>query len=220
MLFDLPQLIFYLDLFGTVVFAITGVLAAAERRLDLFGVIVVGTVTAIGGGTIRDLILGRTPVFWVHNTLYIWLTIGASVLTFVYARWSSRLPHRMLLIADALGLAVFTVIGAQVAMNLGHPPIISVVTGVMTGVFGGIVRDVLTAEKPLIFQKEIYATAAMLGAVVFVNLSWFLPDSWTTFNNVAAMLVVLAMRLSAIRWHLHLPVFLTIEQHRDHNAPK
>ncbi|SEI38030.1 Uncharacterized membrane protein YeiH [Allopseudospirillum japonicum] len=205
------SLIYVLDIFGTIVFAITGVLAAAEKRLDLFGVIVVGTVTAIGGGTLRDLILGRTPVFWVEQTSYIWITMLTSVCTFILAR-RHHFPHRALLISDALGLAVFTVIGSQIALDLGHPPIIAVMMGVMTGVFGGVVRDVLTAETPLIFRQEIYATAAMLGAVVFVNLSWFLPEAWRAWNNLIAMGVVFCMRLAAIRWHLHLPVFLMIPQ--------
>lgn len=214
MIFDLPLFILILDLFGTVVFAAAGVLAAAQRRLDLFGVIVVGTVTAIGGGTLRDLILGRLPVFWVQDNLYIWITVTTSVLVFASAR-RLRFPHQAIQIADAIGLAVFTIIGANVALSLGHSPLIAVVTGVMTGVFGGIVRDVLTAVKPMIFEKEIYATAVFAGAFVYVNLTWFLPDHWETFNTLVAMSVVLGLRLAAIRWHLHLPVFLSVEDQRD-----
>ncbi|SFX49287.1 trimeric intracellular cation channel family protein [Marinospirillum alkaliphilum] len=212
--FDLPLFILTLDLFGTVVFAMAGVLAAAERRLDLFGVIVVGTVTAIGGGTLRDLILGRLPVFWVQDNLYIWITVTTSVVVFALAR-KIRFPHMALQVADAIGLSVFTIIGANVALNLGHPPLIAVVTGVMTGVFGGIVRDVLTAVKPMIFEKEIYATAVMAGAFVYVNLNWFLPSSWETFNTLVSMAVVLGLRLAAIRWGLHLPVFLAIEDQQN-----
>ena len=214
--FDLPLFILSLDLFGTVVFALAGVLAAAQRRLDLFGVIIVGTVTAIGGGTLRDLILGRLPVFWVQHNMYIWLTVITSVIVFTLVR-KIRFPHYAVQVADAIGLAVFTVIGAKVAIELGHSPLISVVTGVMTGVFGGILRDVLTAVKPMIFEKEIYATAVMAGAIVYVNLKWFLPDSWETFNTLAAMSVVLGMRLAAIHWHLHLPVFLSIEETASSN---
>lgn len=212
MTFDLPLFIFVLDLAGTAVFAVAGVLAAAERRLDLFGVIVVGTVTGIGGGTLRDLILGRLPVFWVQDTTYIWITVLTSVIVFTLAR-RIRFPHMAVQVADAIGLAVFTVIGAKIALSLGHPPLIGVVMGVMTGVFGGIVRDVLTAVKPMIFEKEIYATAVMAGAFVYVNLNWFLP-AWETFNTLISMSVVLGLRLAAIRWHLHLPVFLSIEQNR------
>lgn len=212
--FDLPLFILTLDLFGTVVFAMAGVLAAAERRLDLFGVIVVGTVTAIGGGTLRDLILGRLPVFWVQDNLYIWITVTTSVVVFALAR-KIRFPHQALQVADAIGLSVFTIIGANVALSLGHPPLIAVVTGVMTGVFGGIVRDVLTAVKPMIFEKEIYATAVMAGAFVYVNLNWFLPSSWETFNTLVSMAVVLGLRLAAIRWGLHLPVFLAIEDQQN-----
>lgn len=210
MSFSLPLFIQVLDYFGTVVFALAGVLAAAHRRLDLFGVIIVGIVTAVGGGTLRDLILGRLPVFWVEANQYIWLAIATSVIVFALAR-KVRFPNYAIQVADALGLAVFTIIGSKIAMDLGHSPLISVVTGVMTGVFGGIFRDVLTAVKPMIFQKEIYATAVMLGAIIYVNLSWFMPASWETFNTLIAMFSVLALRLAAIHWHLHLPVFLSLE---------
>ena len=212
-LFNIP-FIFYLDIFGTVAFAITGVLAASEKRLDLFGVIVVGMVTAIGGGTIRDLVLGRDPVFWVIDTLYIWVIVATTVMTFIAARFHP-FPHRTLLVADAIGLGVFTVIGAQVALNLNHPPVIAVMMGVMTGVFGGVVRDVLTDEIPMIFQKEIYATAAMLGAVVFVNMRWFLPEGTEAFSAIVTMIVVIGFRLAAIYWHLQLPIFLL-----SHDAAK
>ena len=205
-LFEIP-FIYYLDIFGTIVFAITGVLAASEKRLDLFGMIVVGVVTSIGGGTIRDLMLGRTPVFWVQDPSYIWIIVATCTLTFIAARFH-RFPRRVLLLSDAVGLGVFTVIGAQVALNLGHPPIIAVTMGMMSGVFGGVIRDVLTNEIPVIFQKEIYATAALLGALVFVNLSWFVPQSSASFNAVMAMSFVIGIRIAAIRWGLQLPVFL------------
>ncbi|SEF92417.1 trimeric intracellular cation channel family protein [Oceanospirillum linum] len=206
MLFNIP-FIFYLDIFGTIVFAITGVLAASEKRLDLFGVVVVGMVTAIGGGTIRDLVLGRTPVFWVIETLYIWIIVGTTVATFIAARFHP-FPHRTLQVSDAIGLGVFTVIGAQVALNIGHPPVIAVMMGVMTGVFGGVIRDVLTDEIPMIFQKEIYATAAMVGAVVFVNMRWYLPSGMESISALIAMAIVIGLRLAAIYWNLQLPVFL------------
>lgn len=205
-LFNIP-FIYYLDIFGTIIFAITGVLAASEKRLDLFGVIVVGMVTAIGGGTIRDLVLGRAPVFWVSETQYIWVIVATTVMTFIAARFHP-FPHRTLQVADAIGLGVFTVIGAQVSLNLEHPPVIAVMMGVMTGVFGGVVRDVLTGEIPMIFQKEIYATAAMAGAVVFVNLRWFLPPGTEAFSAIVTMSAVIGLRLAAIYWNLQLPVFL------------
>ncbi|WP_028303849.1 trimeric intracellular cation channel family protein [Oceanospirillum maris] len=205
-LFNIP-FIYYLDIFGTIIFAITGVLAASEKRLDLFGVIVVGMVTAIGGGTIRDLVLGRTPVFWVVETLYIWVIVGTTLATFIAARFRPFL-HRTLQVSDAIGLGVFTVIGAQVALNLNHPPVIAVMMGVMTGVFGGVVRDVLTDEIPMIFKKEIYATAAMAGAVVFVNMRWYLPPGTDALSAIVTMLFVIGLRLAAIYWNLQLPVFL------------
>lgn len=212
-LFNVP-FIYYLDLFGTVVFAITGVLAASEKRLDLFGVIVVSVVTAIGGGTIRDLVLGRTPVFWVLEPSYIWIIVVTAALTFIIARHNA-FPHKALLFSDAIGLGVFTVTGAQIALNMGHPPVIAVTMGMMTGVFGGVVRDVLTNEIPVIFQKEIYATAALSGALVFVNMHWFLPSDMVAINAITSMLVVIGIRVAAIRWQLQLPVFLLARERKS-----
>lgn len=205
----LNRFIYGADLFGTLVFAIAGVIAAAERRLDLFGVIVVGSVTAIGGGTLRDLILGNTPVFWIKNNLYIYITIAASIGTFILER-RFIIPRRSLLVADAIGLAVFTVIGASVAINAGYPNIVAVITGIMSGVFGGIIRDMLTAKTPLIFQKEIYATASLAGSSFYVVTLNYFPSNQILIT-IFAMIIVLVLRLSAIYYNLQLPVFLSLD---------
>ena len=196
-----------LDYFGTIVFALAGVLVASNRKLDLFGVMIVGIVTAVGGGTLRDLILNK-DVFWLTSNQYIWLAIITSIITFILAR-KIKFPLLTIQIADALGLAVFTVIGCRIAIELNHTPLICVVTGVMTGVFGGIIRDTLTATKPMIFEKEIYATAVMLGAIVYVNLEYFLP--YETFNTLFAMWIVFSLRVTAIFYRLRLPLFLTVK---------
>lgn len=205
----LNKFIYGADLFGTVVFAIAGVIAAAERRLDIFGVIVVGSVTAIGGGTLRDLILGNTPVFWIKNNLYIYLTIAASISTFILER-KFIIPRRTLLVADAIGLAVFSVIGSGVAIHLGYTNIVAVITGIMSGVFGGIIRDMLVAQTPLIFHKEIYATASLAGSSFYVVANNYFPENQVIIT-IIAMSIVLALRLSAIYYKLQLPVFMNLD---------
>lgn len=198
--------IYWLDLFGTAVFAISGALAAGRKNLDLFGVIVLGLVTAVGGGTLRDATLGATPVFWVVDPVYIIVASTAALITVVLARLD-RIPHGLLVKADALGLATFTVIGAEKALSLGFSPVIALVTGVMTGCFGGMIRDLLCGEIPLILQKEIYATAALFGAGVYVGVGLTpLPTAAAIWSGLLAALL---LRLAAIRWHLQLPVFTT-----------
>ena len=161
------QLLFWLDLFGVAVFAVSGGLEAARKQLDLVGFLFVAAVTGIGGGTLRDLLLDRGPVFWVHQPLYLWLTSAAALLTFVVAPHLQR-RARVLLWADALGLAVFCVIGARTALDAGAGPAVAVLMGTMTATFGGLLRDVVCTETPLILRREIYATAAAAGAAVVV----------------------------------------------------
>lgn len=203
-------MIHLLDLFGTAVFAATGALTAGRKHMDIFGVVVVGLVTALGGGTARDLVLGATPVFWVQDVAYIGVAVCAALATFVLARFV-RMHERSLLVADAFGLAVFTAIGAQKAFAAGAgrlsaaEGLIAVIMGVMTGVVGGMVRDVLCGEIPLILRREIYATASLAGAVAFVLLrSGGVERAPAT---AAAVVIVLAVRLAAIHWRLSLPIF-------------
>lgn len=197
-------MIYLLDLFGTVVFAIAGSLAAGKKKMDLFGVLVVAFATALGGGTLRDVILGAYPVFWISNTMYIFAAFCASVLTFGLARvFAGR--NKMLQIADAFGLAVFTVIGTQKAAALGASPIICVIMGMTTGVAGGMIRDLLSGEIPLILRAEIYATASLCGAAIFIALSYLFPSE--NINISVSIAVTLTLRLAAIHWRLSLPVF-------------
>ena len=188
-------MLYILDLFGTVVFAITGALVARKKRMDIFGVLVVALVTALGGGTLRDLLLGATPVFWVHDPLYIIMGIIGVLLTILLVTFN-LLPARPLLLADAIGLAVFTVIGSQVALSHNVHWLIAIIMAVLTSVAGGIVRDILSDEIPLILRKEIYASASLLGASVFIGLTIIgFPQAPVTL--IAASLT-LALRLAAI----------------------
>jgi uncharacterized membrane protein YeiH len=197
--------IHFLDLLGTVVFAITGLLAASRKQLDLFGAVVLAMVTAVGGGTLRDLILD-VPVFWTQQTLYVYVIVISTVIVYVYNRYFD-IPMKLLLVLDALGLAVFTVIGAQKAFELGFSDPIVIMTGMMTGVVGGIIRDVLVGEVPLIFRKEIYATASFLGASVLVLGLRFLDSP--ELATLLAMLVVFGLRMLAIQKNYGLPIFIS-----------
>lgn len=199
------MLLYLIDLLGVTVFAVSGALAAGRKRLDLLGVVVIATVTAIGGGTTRDLLLDRHPVFWVEDPFYLVVITAAALLTVVYARWR-RPPQEALAVADAFGLAFFVVSGAGIAQQFELPAISVAVMGVMTGVAGGVIRDVLTNEIPMILQRgDLYATAAITGVVVYLALvALGAPD---LASSVLAMAVIVALRLAAIVWGLRLPVF-------------
>ena len=198
------MLLYYFDLAGVAVFAASGVLAARDRDLDLLGVIVVAVMTGIGGGTLRDLLLDRHPIFWVTDSWYLVVIIASAMLTVAYVRVRPP-PSATLLVADALGLALFALSGAKLAEATQCPPLIVVLMGTMTGVTGGVLRDVITAQVPLILRREIYATAAILGVAAYLALQALGMPRAPAFG--AGMIVVVALRLLAIRQDLHLPVF-------------
>ena len=196
------SLIYLLDLCAVAVCAVTATLEAHRRELDLFGVAVIAVIAGIGGGTVRDMLLGRLPVYWVHDPAYVVVGITAAVVTFFLGR-KVPLPKNFFLLPDAIGLALFTVIGTSVAMSLNVPWLIAALMGVITGVFGGVIRDILCNEVPLIFRTDIYATASLIGALLFIAL-----DEMNIAHNLAlvvAMIATVAIRLAAIRWHIHLP---------------
>ena len=193
------------SLAGVAVFAISGALAAGRKNFDVFGVLVIAVVTAIGGGTLRDLLLDRNPVFWIADTRYLSVTTLAALGTLLYTRFH-RPPIRPLLVADALGLALFTISGTQIAIGVGTSPGVAVLMGCMTGAAGGVLRDVLSAEVPLLFRdRELYATAAMGGAIVYLVLDRAL-DVPATPAGLVGMAVILALRFASIWWRLRMPV--------------
>ena len=196
----IPEL---LDYAGVAVFAISGALAAARKKLDVLGVVIIATVTAIGGGTLRDVLLDRA-VFWIVQPGYLYAIAAAALGTIVWTRWLKP-PDRALAIADALGLAMFSISGAQIAEGLEHRAVVVVLMGALTGVAGGVLRDVLTGEIPLILRKgQIYATAAIAGIVLYVLLQGWLDR---TVAALAGMACIAAIRLGAIAWNWTLPVF-------------
>ena len=198
----------WIEYFAVAVCAITAVLAAEGKRLDLFGVLVLALVTAVGGGTIRDLCLGAEPVFWIQQPHHVWTALIAAAVTFVVVRFV-HLPQRLLAIADAFGLALFGIAGTEKALAFGTPGIVAILLGIVTGVAGGILRDVLRREIPWVFQADeaLYATAVFAGALVFVLLSEWMPPSEN--HRYIGMAVILLLRLAAMRWKLRLPTYRT-----------
>lgn len=200
------DIIYLLDLAGVAVFAISGVQVAGQMRMDPFGATVLAAVTAIGGGTIRDAILDVGPVFWVHDPVYLSVIILTSLLTILLANRSHRMPPILLPLADAAGLAVFTVLGAQKALAFGAPGMTAVVMGVITGVAGGIIRDLLASRVPMVLQKDIYATASILGGMVYTGTLFMGINEG--FAMLLAMTGVFVLRMAAVHWHLRLPTFV------------
>jgi len=201
----LASLIYWLDMAGVIVFALSGVILACRSRMDPFGMLVLAAVTSIGGGTLRDLVLGVRPVFWVSDPTYLWViltTVGLSILGFHYIH---RLSRGFLPVADAFGLALFTVIGTHKALLLEAPGVVAVLMGLLTGVAGGMVRDVLARRVPMVLRQEVYATAAIAGGVIYVSLDALAVPG--ALNVPLALLVTLGLRLAAIHWNLALPTF-------------
>jgi uncharacterized membrane protein YeiH len=198
------MILYLLDLLGVAVFAVSGAIAAGRKRFDLFGVTVIATVAAIGGGTTRDVLLNRHPVFWIKDATYLLVVLAATALTLLYIR--VREPPRIsLLVADAIGLALFTISGAQVAEERNLPGIIVVVMGTITGAAGGLLRDVLSGEIPMLLrQTDLYATAAIVGATAYLVSQ--AVGIGRTPAALLGMAAVVGLRLAAILWGLRLPV--------------
>ena len=186
--------------------AISGVLAASGKNMDLFGAIMLALATALGGGTLRDLCLDVTPIFWIQTPAFLIVSLIAAVATFfLAARHTFR--NRALNIADAFGLALFGIIGTEKALAHSAPASVAVFMGILTAVAGGIIRDVLRNEIPVVFRRDVhlYATAVFGGAAIFVLLQNFYPAAAS--NRYIGMIIILALRLAAIRWRIALPAY-------------
>ncbi|EIF8962425.1 TPA: TRIC cation channel family protein [Vibrio parahaemolyticus] len=199
------MLLYMIDLFGTAIFAVSGVLLAGRLKMDPFGVIVLGSVTAIGGGTIRDMALGATPVFWITDTTYLWVIFITCLLTMLLVRRPKRLAWWVLPVCDAIGLAVFVGIGVEKALAYNASGMVAVIMGVITGCGGGIIRDVLAREVPMVLRSEVYATACIIGGIFHTMAVSMGYDHSTAL--LAGVISTLVIRLGAIRWHLSLPTF-------------
>ncbi len=197
-----------LDLLGTSAFAISGALAAMNRRLDLFGIFIIAFVTAIGGGTIRDILIDNTPVTWMENTIYIYLIGIVTIIAIIFRTQLDRLKKSLFLF-DSIGLGIFTITGVEMGIQNGLNPIISITLGAMTGTFGGVIRDILCNEIPVIFRKEIYATASIMGGLAFILLYELNLNQDVIY--VITSLTVIFMRIMAVKFKISLPSFYLSE---------
>ena len=197
-------LVLALDWFGLCVFAVTGALTASRKEMDIVGFALLGSVTGIGGGTIRDVILGIDPVFWVNRPEYLLTCILVACLTFFVAHIPQS-RERLLLWFDAAGLSLFSVTGAQIALAQGVSPSIAVAMGIATATFGGIIRDLLGGESPVILRQEIYITAALLGSSAFVGLSSL--GMAQDISAAAGFIAAFTLRAVALHWGLSLPKY-------------
>lgn len=203
------DIIYFLDLLGTFVFAVSGTLSAANKKLDLFGAMFAASITAFGGGTIRDSVLGSTPTFWVIDMWYLIVISIAVLLTFCFKEYIMGLKKTLFLF-DTIGIGVFTIIGFEKTVALGFNPIIGILMGVVSAVFGGVLRDTFVNDLPIIFRKEIYATACIVGALMYILLSYFSVDR--NVNMIITILLIIAIRLIAIKFELRLP---RISSHKE-----
>jgi len=199
------MVLYLLSMLGVAVFAASGSLAAGRKNFDLLGVVVIALVTAVGGGTLRDLLLDRHPIFWVKDPSHLTVIVASAALTLAYVRFR-KAPFGALAVADGLGLALFTISGAQVAEAQGLPWLTVIFMGTITGSAGGVLRDVLTGEVPLLFrQTDLYATAAIVGVALYIVLQEAGVSQETA--SYFGMATIAGLRFAAIRWRLRLPVF-------------
>ncbi|WP_299245256.1 trimeric intracellular cation channel family protein [uncultured Aquimarina sp.] len=193
-----------LDILGTIAFAISGALSAMNRRLDLFGIFIIAFVTAIGGGTLRDVLIGATPVSWMQNTVNLYLIGGVTGVSIILRNKLDYLKKSLFLF-DTIGLGIFTIIGVETGIQTDLDPIVSVALGTMTGCFGGVIRDILCNEIPVIFRKEVYATVSIAGGVCFMILySLNVPEN---IIYIATTLLIIVIRLLVVKYKVSLPMF-------------
>lgn len=191
------------DLIGTLVFAISGVLTAIRHKFDLVGSIIIGLVTAVGGGSLRDILIGETPVSWMRDSNYLFLVLLAVFLTYLFKNQILKLSKSMFLF-DTLGLGMFTILGVEKTLDVGLSIPIALLMGSVSASFGGVIRDVLTNEVPLIFRKEIYASACILGGIVFLVLEHF--STYKNANMLLSMLFITVLRYLSVKrgWSLQI----------------
>ena len=196
------NILFYFDIIGTFVFAISGVLTASTKKFDVFGAFIIAFVTALGGGTLRDILLGNFPVVWVRDLNYLYLIMLAFVIALVFKKQIIKL-RKTLFLFDTIGIGVFTILGLQKALELGVPAPIAVAMGTISAVFGGVLRDILCGTAPLIFRREIYATPCIMGGMTYLLLLHFTGK--TNMIILITALMIISIRLLAVRNSWSLP---------------
>ncbi len=192
------------ELAGTFFFAISGAMAIQDQHDDLFGAGFTGFITAIGGGTLRDIMLGSYPLVWIGDIQYLYAVFAGVIVAFIFVKSLVKLK-RIFLLFDSLGISFFTVLGVEKALSLGVQPEIAAIMGMFTAIMGGVMRDVLANETPVLFRKEIYATACLAGAILYLLL--YRLDVSRDINLTASMILIFIFRLLAVRYNLMLPNF-------------
>src|SRR5690554_1238891 len=198
-----------IDILGTIAFSISGVLVALNKRMDPFGILIIAFVTAVGGGTLRDVLIGDTPVSWMKNMTYTYVILASTVFAIVFRKKIDYLRTSLLLF-DTIGIGLYTVVGVEKGISAGLNPIICVSLGTMSACFGGVIRDILCNEIPVIFRKEIYATACITGGFSYFLIKKLPIDIDLAF--VIAGLIVILVRLLAIRFKISLPTLYREEK--------
>ena len=201
-----------IELLGTVAFAMSGSFAAMQKRLDPFGVLIIAFITSVGGGTVRDLLLD-VPVFWMHDLIMCTVIFITCIFSMIFKSIENKFQVT-LFIFDSFGLGLFTIIGIQKGLNADLHPLICLTLGTITGCFGGIIRDILLNRIPLIFRKEIYATACIVGGSVFLILVNYSRLSYA-FVQISTILLIVAIRTLAVKYHWQMPKFYGVEQNSE-----
>ena len=196
------ELIYVLDILGTFAFAISGALVALDKKLDIFGVIIIAFVTAVGGGMLRDILIDAHPINWIGDLNYLYTIFFAVIFTFLF---KSKIAYisKTLFLFDTIGISVFTLLGLQKGLSYDLHPLVAVIMGMISAVFGGVLRDVLTNRVPLIFEKEIYASACLAGGVMYLTLNYFSVEE--NINFIISASVVVIIRVVAVKFSLELP---------------
>lgn len=207
----METLSYWIGMAGTVAFAGTAVLVLASKGIDLFGAMVLGMITAIGGGTVRDIILG-VPVFWSIDLNYIWVSVAASIMVFsAHSLFSKKEIYTLMLYVDGLGAALFAIEGTDKVWDLGYGlPVAPVMLGILTGIGGGLIRDVLSGRETLLMSRELYATPIMLGSILYVFLLDIIPE-YRFLSAVGCIFLIFTIRAAAIHWKLSVPDWLTLK---------
>lgn len=191
-----------LEIIGTMAFAMSGALTAMHKKLDPFGIFIIAFATAVGGGTLRDILIGRTPVGWMLDLNYVYFIVAGFILAIIFRKKFDRLRTSLFLF-DTIGLGVFTLIGLEKGIDIGLHPVICIALGTLTACFGGVIRDILCTEIPVLFREEIYATICIVGGIVFFMLRKLNLDAEILYLTTS--LFIISVRLMAVKFKWHLP---------------
>jgi uncharacterized membrane protein YeiH len=196
------EFIYILDIIGTFAFAVSGALVASDKKFDLFGVVIIAFVTAVGGGMLRDVLINAHPINWIGDLNYVYIIFLAVVFTFLF---KSKIAHlsKTIFLFDTIGLSVFTLLGLEKGLSFGLNPFVALIMGMISAVFGGVLRDVLTNKIPLIFKKEIYASACLAGGVSYLVLNFFNMSENIIF--IFSTTIIVVIRVIAVKFKLQLP---------------